>query len=455
MIAWQFPAALWALPLAAVPLLIHLLRMHRAERQPFPSLRFVRSSQTASVRPQAPSDLWLMLLRMAAVALAVAAAAGPLLVTPGRVAGWNERTARAVIVDVSASMRDGPPGQTPAELADEAAGAEIAASTYSHRIDSADPGDALARARAWLDASPPSRREIVVISDFQRGTLTRSQPDVTAIPAAIGLRFVAVGQAAERREADGGLVLAAPGAARRQTIDLAPDTTAVTLAGPPIEATGVRIDPPASGERLLRVAAAVGTPAGSSSQPIAIRFADSEGPRSSGATRLAPGWMLDTAMRLQRDPDVIAAASATTAVDPPQGSSASRDTWLVLVRDGGGRPLVTAASQEPALAIDVAAPGDVLLAAAVVRAVLAARQPPGRLAELEPARIDAAALASWGRQPAAVTAPTLTGGWRGGAETDARWCWLAILAALGVEQWLRTRRGRGGDAAGEVTHAAA
>ena len=238
MIAWQFPAALWALPLVAVPVLIHLLRMHRAERRPFPSLRFVRASQTASVRPQAPSDLLLMLLRMAAVALAVAAAAGPLLVTPARVAGWNERTARAEIVDVSASMRDGASGQTPAALAEEAARAEIAASTYSHRIDSAAPCDALARARAWLDGTPPARREMVVISDFQRGVLTRTQPEVAEIPEAIGLRFVAVSQAGERREADGGLVLAAPGVARKQTIDLLQDTNrlSVNLAERPFDA---------------------------------------------------------------------------------------------------------------------------------------------------------------------------------------------------------------------------
>ena len=166
--------------------------------------------------------------------------------------------------------------------------------------------------------------------------------------------------------------------------------------------------------------------------------------------------MLDTALRLQRDPDVIAAASATTAVDAPRGSAALQDPWIAIVRDGGGRPLVAAATDGQALTIDVAAPSDVLLAAAVVRGVLAARQPPERLAELEPARIDAATLASWGRQPAAVTAPTRTdGGWRGSGETDARWCWIAILVVLGVEQWLRGRSRRRHPNADEVTRAAA
>jgi hypothetical protein len=189
---------------------------------------------------------------------------------------------------------------------------------------------------------------------------------------------------------------------------------------------------------------------------VAIRFADGERPRASAAARLAPGWMLDTALRLQRDDDVIAAASAATAIDMQQGSAAAQDAWTVLVRDSGGKPLIAAAADGPALTIDVAAPSDVFVAAAVVRGVLAARQPPERLAELEPARIDAATLASWGRQPAAATAPPRTDRrWRGSAQTDARWCWLAILVLLGVEQRLRTRRGTGKDTAGEVTRAAA
>ena len=50
MIGWLNPAALWALPLAAVPVIIHLLRTHHARRVAFPSLRFVPPSRTAAVR---------------------------------------------------------------------------------------------------------------------------------------------------------------------------------------------------------------------------------------------------------------------------------------------------------------------------------------------------------------------------------------------------------------------
>ena len=39
MIGWLSPGALWALPVAALPVIIHLLRTHHARRVPFPSLR--------------------------------------------------------------------------------------------------------------------------------------------------------------------------------------------------------------------------------------------------------------------------------------------------------------------------------------------------------------------------------------------------------------------------------
>ena len=57
MIGWLNPGALWALPLAALPILIHLLRTHHATRVAFPSLRFVQPSRTAAVRMRLPSDV--------------------------------------------------------------------------------------------------------------------------------------------------------------------------------------------------------------------------------------------------------------------------------------------------------------------------------------------------------------------------------------------------------------
>ena len=136
MIGWLNPSALWALPLAALPVVIHLLRTHQAKRVPFPSLRFVQPSRTAAVRMRLPSDVLLMMVRVAVVALGVGALAGPIVLSETRVAAWNSRTARAVLVDVSDSMRaaDGS-GVAPEAAAAEAAAAELSTATYGRRIE--------------------------------------------------------------------------------------------------------------------------------------------------------------------------------------------------------------------------------------------------------------------------------------------------------------------------------
>lgn len=164
MIGWLNPAALWALPLAAAPVLIHLLRTHRATRVAFPSLRFVPPSRTAAVRMRLPSDLALMLVRVAVVTLAIAALAGPVVLTAARTAAWNSRTARAVVVDTSGSMRvPDAASVAPERAAAEAAAAELQSATYGLRIDTRDLRQGVARASTWLASSPPARREVVVI----------------------------------------------------------------------------------------------------------------------------------------------------------------------------------------------------------------------------------------------------------------------------------------------------
>ena len=208
MIGWQHAAALWALPLAALPIVIHLLRTHHAKRVAFPSLRFVEPSRTAAVRMRLPSDVALMLLRMAIVALAVAALAGPIVLTSGRASAWNARIARVVVVDTSESMHqpDGS-GVAPDKAAAEAADAELRTATYGRRIDAANLEDGLARASAWLAASPPARREVVVISDMQRGVL-RGNP-AAVVADGTGLRFLAVGHASDKARFDGARLLGA------------------------------------------------------------------------------------------------------------------------------------------------------------------------------------------------------------------------------------------------------
>ena len=153
MIGWLNPSALWALPLALLPVIIHLLRTHHARRVQFPSLRFVQPSRAAAVRMRLPSDILLMALRVAVVGLAVAAIAGPILLTSSRLSAWNTRTARAVVVDTSESMRAYGDGGAE-RMAADAAVAELQGAAYPQRIDASDLGEGIARASQWLESSP-------------------------------------------------------------------------------------------------------------------------------------------------------------------------------------------------------------------------------------------------------------------------------------------------------------
>src|SRR6478752_5139401 len=106
---WLNPSALFALAAAAAPVLIHLLIQRRAERFPFPTLRFLQPTRLASIRRHLLDDVLLLLVRTA-ILVAAAALAAPLIVTSGRRQAWDQRLVRAVVVDGAgaelASSRD-------------------------------------------------------------------------------------------------------------------------------------------------------------------------------------------------------------------------------------------------------------------------------------------------------------------------------------------------------------
>src|SRR5262245_6380834 len=171
MIGWQQPAALAGLVVGAIPLIIHLLRTRRADRRQFPSIRFIRPSNTAAVRLRSPSDWILLLVRTAILTATVLALARPVWLTSARLARWNALTSRAILVDTSESMRrPGPAGRSAADAAEQAARVERQSAAFAVRIDSESLTRELRRAVSWLRNVPPSRREIVIISDVQRGT---------------------------------------------------------------------------------------------------------------------------------------------------------------------------------------------------------------------------------------------------------------------------------------------
>jgi hypothetical protein len=435
MIGWLQPAALFGLVLAMLPFVIHLLRTRRADRIQFPSIRFIRPSTTAAVRLRSPSDWSLLAVRTAIVAAAVLALAQPVWLTPARLARWNALTAKAILVDGSESMRL----SRAADAANEAVSAEQRTAARAVRIDSDNLSRDIARAVAWLRDVPPARREIVIVSDAQRGALDAAA--VATVPADIGVRFVEVGDEAQVRTVDTFPRLGAAGLrSRSQQVTLAGDATRVALQArdsntvqglqlvtAPHEAPDV--------EKLLRAVATAGAPAPSAEQRLRFEFPSSGQPSQVNAAATAP-WMLRVLLRLQQD-DALQRAGRRAESDPSMRELAAtgESVWTVVTRDGQGLPIVSAAASGQEMVVRVGAPVSSLLAAMVVRATLTARQGSTALPEQEILRIPRAVLTAWSRPPGAVEQDA----WRRAEQSDARWLWLAVLALLPIERWLRSR----------------
>jgi hypothetical protein len=408
-IGWLAPAALAGLLAVAGPIAVHLLRRQRARRFVIPSVRFIPEADRSAVRWRHPSDALLLLLRVAIVACAAVALARPLVLHSGRTAAWAERTARVVIVDASDSARG--------MIGGDAIAAEMSAGDPVLRIDASDPGGALKRAAAWLAQSPPARREIVVLSDFQAGAVT--EEGITGLPPEIGVRLVPFGgEQALQREVAGATVLTMDGiAGTRVRLDGSRTAASYTITGAAPE--GLQIMASAQDAdavaRLLRVVSAAGALAPWPAQPIVIRFP--------GAGPLAPS--------LARGPG--------ESGGPGEGGTGPAASWTFAAAqrflrstEVSGLP-VRIGPRGPALVVEADADPRSLEAAQLVKAALDARVDAHALAEHEPARIGAATLARWSRAPA----PPEAGAWRQSEQSDGRWFWLTALVLIGAESVVR------------------
>lgn len=431
MIAWLNPAAFLGLIVLAGPISIHLLRRQRAERVPFPSLRFVRPSRTAAVRFRLPADLSLLAVRVLILLVAVAALAQPVVLPRSRTDAWNSRTARATVVDTSDSMKRTDDGPAPAVQADALAGADAADAVASTRIDARRLRTGLEQAVAWLSTTAPARRELVVISDFQKGALTPA--DMAVVPASIGVRLRQTDATVRERRLEGP-VLFGTTQSQSQALVLSRGATAVSMTPRDPAADGLQIVTPDSGraaaDTLVQVVASAGAPAPAREQPLVVTFA---GATPRGAQPITSPWMLQAVLRLRADTEI----GAATMAEPISRPVADDPPWSMVVRDAGGRPVVRAAAAGPALMIDVAAQPSSYLAAAVVRGALIARYGPVARPEEEVQRLTPTELARWERPAAPVGGDA----WRGSDVSDARWCWAIALVLLCAETWLRRARG--------------
>ena len=196
----SFLAPLFFLALAglAIPVLLHLTQREKKQIVRFPSLMFVRRIPYQSVRRRKIQHWFLLMVRLAALALIVLAFARPLIERADLPTAAASAREAVILLDTSYSMGFGDRwARAQAAAREEIAklsasdrgsvvlfgsGAEIQIRSTAERsrliasVDAAAPGASATRfspalkvAGAILADSTLPRREVILISDFQRG----------------------------------------------------------------------------------------------------------------------------------------------------------------------------------------------------------------------------------------------------------------------------------------------
>jgi hypothetical protein len=430
---WLNPLALFAVASVALPILIHLLIQRRAERFPFPTLRFLQPTRLAAIRRHLIEELPLLAVRMAVLAAAAAALAGPLLVTAARRQAWDRRIVTAVVTDdvtrpVEGRDREGAP-----------------APALRRTFSGAGIPDGIRRAILWLDTAPPARREIVIASPFAIGSITPA--DVAAIPAGIGVRFERTGTLPRTRTVPGGRVLTPDGArAREVTLDgdrtSARDALTADPLAWPIDVVATKADQPAIDAAIAAVLSQrvwAGPPdrrARLNLLPPATLEADLKVVEAGVVRAFRPAviqqpWVADAVSRIAADRDLRDAASRVAA-----GFSDARFTaapWQILISAADGRPLAVAAGSPDRLVVASAARGSDVATPLLLRAIANAIAVPPDLQPAEVVPIADAVLQQWSRPAAPLSSPRI----QSVDEDDRRWLWLVALLLMALEMWMR------------------
>jgi hypothetical protein len=451
---WLNPIAWFAIASVALPILIHLLIQRRAERLPFPTLRFLQPTRLAAIRRHLLEDLPLLAVRIALLAAAVAALAGPLLVTSARRQAWDRRVVRAIVRDSSVGSGPAPASaQAPAGSAEAPEARRQPAGTGDRgrplrekSFSDASLLDAIQRAILWLDTAPPARREIVVSSALAIDSITEA--DVAAIPADIGVRFERIGGLPRTRTVPAGRLLTSDGV-RARAVTLDGDRTSVREAAAadpfvwPIDVVAPEADRSAADAAIGAVLSqrVWAGPADRRArllllQPAAVDAdlkvrTTSEVVQASRPAVIQQTWMAGAVSRIAGDRDLRdAAARVTVGMSDTQLSAAP---WQVLASAADGRPLAVAAESADRLVVASAARASDLVTPVLLRAIANAIGAPADLQGVEVVPIADAVLQRWSRSAAPVSSPRI----ESMDEDDRRWLWLAALLLMALEIWIR------------------
>ena len=407
MIAWLAPLGFAAFALLAGPVVVHLLARRNARRLVFPATHFVRATQAAAVKFRRPSDLGLLLVRLAIVSCAVLAVAQPVVMTRWRVARWDARTSRAIVVDTSRSMtRD-----AAAERASRLAGHESASAFRSRRIDADDLAAGVERAVAWLATTPPSRREIVIVSDFQRGAI--EQESLQRVPQDVGIRTIRAAVMPATRTESLARTDGWRGGGWRPSMTVEASGTGTSWVrqsgSDKLSWISVTADDRAAAGRALYAAASFGVAAGDDTRRVSIVFAGA-GSAGTALPAVRSRWIATAARALKES---------------------------VLLQDAGPEvdiDRIRIGEQSGAMLVEVPIPATSSAAAVVIRsAILAIRPPLIADAEAEVSTLSDDELARWRRDASPVGRRANPGP----DDSDARWLWLFALALLVVETMMR------------------
>ncbi len=413
----------------AAPILVHLLAHRRAKPMPFPTLRFIPPTRLAAIRRRALEDVLLLVVRAGILTAAVAALAGPLLLTPARRASWNNRVVRAIVTTPGTQVSD-------------------AGAFRSQRFEANSIPEAIHRAVAWLESSPPARHEVIIAAPLTIGSIT--DRDLAAVPAAIGIRFERTGTVPPARTIEGRRIMS-PTGTRRRILTLDHGETSVREASDTASAAWP-IDVVSRPESRHFVDAAIAAalservwepPSDRRVEFVVVSDEDGATSPSPDIQPIRSPWMADALAAIARDAELQAEASHTTS---GLAGRFARAPWRPIVRTSGGQPIASAAasSQSPQRLVIVvpAAATRHLVTPLLLRSLANSLAPVTDAAADEIVPIPETRLRAWARQagpPAVPKADTID-------RDDRRWLWAIALLLIAAESWLRRPRRATSDA---------